>query len=112
VLAAQEAPTILVGHSYGGAVISVSGTDAPHVAGLVYIAAFAPDEGEGRGDLLGRAQLPPGAASIRLDQHGFLWIAPEAFRDSFAHNADDGEARMMAAVQKPIAARCFDDKVT
>lgn len=112
VLAAQEGPTILVGHSYGGAVITEAGADAPNVVGLVYVAAFAPDAGEGLGDIFARQAQPPGAASIRPDKNGFLWIDPEEFRNSFAQDCDEVEARVMAAVQKPIAGRCFEDKVT
>ncbi len=111
-LAAQNGPIILVGHSYGGAVITEAGTDVPNVVGLVYIAAFAPDAGEGLQDIFARQEQPPGAASIRPDQQGFLWIAREEFRNSFAQDCDEIEARVMAAVQKPIAGRCFADKVT
>ena len=112
VLAAQEGPTVLVGHSYGGAVITEAGADAANVVALVYVAAFAPDKGEGLGDVFSRQAQPPGAASIRPDQNGFLWIERATFRDSFAQDVDDDEAWVMAAAQKPIAGRCFEDKVT
>lgn len=112
VLAAQEGPTILVGHSYGGAVITEAGADLPNVVALVYIAAFAPDRGEGLGDIFARQLQPPGAGSIRPDKNGFLWIDPATFRESFAQDCDEVDARVMAAVQKPIAGRCFEDKVT
>ena len=112
VLDAHTGSTILVGHSYGGAVITEAGADAPNVVGLVYIAAFAPDAGEGLGDVFARQAQPSGAASIRPDKNGFLWIDPNEFHNSFAQDCDKVEARVMAAVQKPIAGRCFEDKVT
>lgn len=105
----QDGATLLVGHSYGGAVISGAG-HVPNVVGLVYVAAFAPDEGDSLGSIFARRDPPPGAANIRPDKHGFLWIAPEAFRDSFCQDLDETEALVMALSQKPIAGRCFEDK--
>jgi pimeloyl-ACP methyl ester carboxylesterase len=107
--AAQEGPTLLVGHSYGGMVITGAG-HVPNVVGLVYVAAFAPDEGENPGGIFALREPPPGAANIRPDKYGFLWIAPDKFRESFCQDLDPGEALVMAVTQKPIAARCFDDK--
>jgi pimeloyl-ACP methyl ester carboxylesterase len=107
--AAQPGPVVLVGHSYGGAVISGAG-HTPNVMGLVYIAAFAPDEGDSLGSIFARRPPPPGAANIRPDQDGFLWIAPDKFHDSFCQDLDATEALVMALTQKPIAARCFEDK--
>jgi pimeloyl-ACP methyl ester carboxylesterase len=107
--AAQGGPTLLVGHSYGGAVITGAG-HAPNVVGLVYIAAFAPDEGESLGGIFARGAQPPGAANIRPDKDGFLWINADAFRESFGQDLSDSEALVMAVTQKPIAARCFEDK--
>lgn len=107
-VAAQEGPTLLVGHSYGGAVITGAG-HAPNVVGLVYIAAFAPDEGDSLGSLLAR-EPSPGGAHIRPDKDGFLWIDPDFFRESFSEDLGETEALVMAVTQKPIAARCFDDK--
>lgn len=112
VLAQQQGPTILVGHSYGGAVITEAAANAANVVALVYVAAFAPDKGEGLGDVFARQAPPPGAGSIRPDQNGFLWIERATFHDSFAQDVDDDEAWVMAAAQKPIAGRCFEDKVT
>jgi pimeloyl-ACP methyl ester carboxylesterase len=102
-------PTLLVGHSYGGAVITAAG-NAPNVVGLVYVAAFAPDEGDSLGSIFARRAQPPGASNIRPDDDGFLWITPELFRESFCQDLDETEALVMAVTQKPIAARCFDDK--
>jgi pimeloyl-ACP methyl ester carboxylesterase len=111
VLALQPGPTVLAGHSYGGSVITEAGTNAPNVVGLVYVSAFAPDEGESLGDLYARAAAP-GVAHVRPDDEGFLWIDPETFGDAFGLDVDPVEARIMAVVQKPIAARIFGDRVT
>ncbi|QSQ17640.1 alpha/beta fold hydrolase [Myxococcus landrumensis] len=112
ILGLQRGPTLLVGHSYGGAVITEAGNDSPLVTGLVYIAAFAPDAGEGLGDLLGRGQPPPGGANIYPDPDGFLWIKQEGFRESFAQDLGEMDARVLGVAQRPIAGRCFSDKVT
>ncbi|WP_395073659.1 alpha/beta hydrolase, partial [Hyphococcus sp.] len=106
---AQDGPTLLVGHSYGGMVISNAG-HAKNVVGLVYIAAFAPDEGENPGGLFALRDAPPGAAAIRPDAHGFLWVDPERFHPDFCQDLDKTDALVMALSQKPIAARCFEDK--
>jgi pimeloyl-ACP methyl ester carboxylesterase len=109
-LASQDGPTLLVGHSYGGAVISGAG-HAPDVAGLVYIAAFAPDEGESLGALLARDGAPPPPDGLlKPDADGFLWLDFGMFHGGFCQDVDAGEALIMARTQKPIAARCFDDK--
>ncbi len=107
--AAQDGPTLLVGHSYGGVVITGAG-HVPNVVGLVYVAAFAPDEGETPGGIFAMREPPPGAAIIRPDESGFLWLAPDKFRENFCQDLDETEALVMALTQKPIAARCFDDK--
>ena len=107
--AAQAGPTLLVGHSYGGAVITGAG-HVPNVAGLVYIAAFAPDEGDSLGSIFARREPPSGAASIRPDKDGFLWLAQETFRESFGQDLTEDDALVMAVAQKPIAGRCFEDK--
>lgn len=112
VLAMQNGSTILVGHSYGGAVITEAGTNASNVVGLVYISAFAPDEGEVLGELNGRMPAAPGQANLRPDAYGFLWIDPKAFPESFAQDVDPVQARVMAAVQKPLSASIFGEKAT
>lgn len=110
VLAAQDGPTILVGHSYGGVVIGELGADAPNVAALVYVAAFAFDEGQSvQGLLAGGA--PPSLASIHPDEQGYLWFEAEGFVKFFAADVDPIQANVMAAVQKPIAAQIFDTAV-
>lgn len=107
VLAAQSGPTILVGHSFGGAVITKLGPDAPNVAGLVYVAAFAPAEGESMKDLISSGPQPASAAAIRPDTQGFISLDPAGFVQFFAPDVDPAQAQVLAAVQKPIAASEF-----
>lgn len=111
-LARQDGSMVLVGHSYGGAVITEAATGVDAVVALVYVAAFAPDAGESLGAIFARQAQPAGAAGIRPDGEGFLWIDRDAFRESFAQDCSEQDARLMAAVQKPIAGRCFEDQVT
>lgn len=112
VLAMQNGPTILVGHSYGGVVITEAGANASNVVGLVYVSAFAPDVGETLGALNSRMPAGSGQANIRPDAYGFLWIDPKAFPESFVQDIDPAQARVMAAVQKPLSASIFGDNVT
>jgi pimeloyl-ACP methyl ester carboxylesterase len=100
VIDAQSEPVILVGHSYGGAVITEAGRN-PNVAALVYIAAFAPDEGESVNTLI--ANPAPGAPvpPILPPQDGFLFLDREKFHDSFAGDVSDAEAAFMADSQVP-----------
>src|SRR5712664_497480 len=100
ILAAQDRPVILVGHSYGGVVITEAGND-PNVAGLVYIAAFAPDKGESV-DLLIR-NPPPGAPvpPILPPQNGYLFLDKAKFAVSFAADVDAEKAEFMADSQVP-----------
>jgi len=100
VLAAQDGPAILVGHSYGGAVITEAGND-PKVAGLVYVTAFAPDKGESVATLIQHA--PPGAPvpPILPPQDGFLLLDKKAFPASFAADVDPEKAAFMADSQVP-----------
>src|SRR3954463_10233367 len=97
-LAAQNGPAILVGHSYGGVVITEAGND-PRVAGLVYIAAFAPDQGESVAALI--KNPPPGAPvpPILPPQEGFLFLDREKFADSFAADVAREKAEFMADSQ-------------
>jgi hypothetical protein len=105
----QEAPTLLVGHAYGCAVITGAG-HTPNVVGLVYLAGPALDEGESLRSLWARRAPPEGAANIYQDKYGFLWIATDRFRETFCHDHDETEALVWALTQKPTAARCFEDK--
>jgi len=100
VVAAQDGPVLLVGHSYGGAVITEAGND-PKVAGLVYIAAFAPDAGESVSTLI--KDPPPGAPvpPIVGPQDGFLALNKAAFQASFAADVPADQAAFMADSQVP-----------
>jgi pimeloyl-ACP methyl ester carboxylesterase len=100
VLAVQDGPVILVGHSYGGAVITEAGND-PKVAGLVYIAAFAPDRGESVATLI--KDPPPGAPvpPILPPTDGYLLLDRDKFADSFAADVDPELAAFMADAQVP-----------
>ncbi len=107
-LASLSGPTILVGHSYGGHVISNVGLHAENVLSLVYIAAFAPEEGESIPSINAHFPPPP------LDEHlvpsyrsGFIWIDPAAFPQNFIQDVASTEARTLAVAQKPIAPGCF-----
>ena len=97
---AQNGPVILVGHSYGGAVITEAGND-PKVAGLVYIAAFAPDKGESVSTLI--KDPPPGAPvpPILPPQEGYLFLDKAKFHASFAADVDEEKAAFMADSQVP-----------
>jgi pimeloyl-ACP methyl ester carboxylesterase len=100
VLASQDGPAVLVGHSYGGAVITEAGND-PKVAGLVYVTAFAPDKGESVATLI--KDPPPGAPvpPILPPQDGFLFLDRKAFPASFAADVDPEKAAFMADSQVP-----------
>ena len=109
VLDLQDGPTIVAGHSYGGQIVTALGTDAPNVVGLVYIAAFGLDEGESIGGLL--AQGPPTAAlaHLNIDKLGFAWVPEDDFVSHFASDVDAAEAKVMFAVQQPLAASTLGD---
>lgn len=107
VLARQEGPAILVGHSYGGAVITEAG-NAPNVAGLVYVAAFAPDAGESVATLLGGGDGPP----VKPSADGFLFFDPAIFPQAFAQDVGPERGAFLAATQVPTAAGAFETKIT
>jgi len=109
-LSAISAPTILVGHSYGGAVITAAGVDDPNVKALVYITAFGLDEGESLASLSEQGPAPAGASAVEPDDHGFLWINRSRFHGAFAADATAEEASIMAVVQKPLGVASFAAK--
>jgi pimeloyl-ACP methyl ester carboxylesterase len=109
-LALQDGPTVLVGHSYGGAVISGAAIDSPGVKALVYVAAFGVDEGESLDALSKQGPPPFGASQIKPDSNGFLWINREGFHKAFVADAGEAEAAVMAAVQNPLSVTSFTDK--
>lgn len=102
----QEGKVLLVGHSYGGAVISGAGNH-DKVAGLVFVAAFAPDKGESLGGIFARREGPSGAANIYPDDKGFLWIKYDKFHESFAQDLNKEDSLVMSLSQKPIHGSIF-----
>jgi pimeloyl-ACP methyl ester carboxylesterase len=102
VLAQQDGPTLLVGHSYAGMVISEAGTD-PHVAGLVYIAARAPDAGEDYPALTRKFAAAPAGAGLQWDTNGWGSLSQPAFVKDFAGDLPPAEALAYYAVQQPFA---------
>jgi pimeloyl-ACP methyl ester carboxylesterase len=109
VLEFQDGPTIVVGHSYGGQIITALGSDAPNVVGLVYIAAFALDEGESLGALLSQGPVTPALAHLFTDSRGFGWLSEDDFVSHFAADVEPIRARVMYAVQQPLASSAFTD---
>lgn len=109
-IAQVDGPVLLVGHSYGGAVISEAG-DQPNVVGLVYIAAFAPDSGESPGGIT-QANPPIAAANLAPDSDGYLWVKQDKFHESFCQDLPADDARVMAVTQKAPLASTFGDTVT
>jgi pimeloyl-ACP methyl ester carboxylesterase len=103
VLAVQDGPTIVAGHSFGGQIITALGTDAPNVVGLVYIAAFGLDEGENIGALLSQGPPTPALAHLRVDAQGFAWIPQPDYVNYFAADVKPAQANVMYAVQQPIS---------
>jgi pimeloyl-ACP methyl ester carboxylesterase len=100
-------PVVLVGHSYGGAVITGAAVGAENVKSIVYIAAFGLDEGESLDALSKQGPPSAGSAAIGPDKSGFLWIDRERFHAAFVADATETEAAVMAAVQKPLAIAAF-----
>ena len=109
VLEFQDGPTIVVGHSYGGQIITALGTDAPNVVGLVYIAAFGLDEGESIGGLLAQGTPTPALAHLDIDASGFAWLPEDDFVNHFAADVDPVRARVMYAVQQALSASTLQD---
>ena len=110
---ALEGPVLLVGHSYGGAVITEAAHLCPNAAGLVYLAAFALDKGESLSILSSSSPVaPPGAAAFRPDKYGYLWIDRKMYPDNFCQDVDKTEAQIMASTQKPLSIACFEAKAT
>src|SRR5213078_3418951 len=109
-LALQTGPVILVGHSWGGVVITEVGVD-PKVVGLVYVAAFAPDSDEVVSDLGKSYPPPPRFAAPIIDKQGFMSLSTEAIVKHFAWDLPATEARALAATQGPIVVSAFGTKV-
>lgn len=111
VLAAQNGPVILVGHSYGGAVITEAGND-PKVVGLVYVAAFAPNEGESVSSLIKNAPPDAPAPPILPPQDGHLFLDREKFREAFAADVSPEIAAFMADSQVPWGLEALGGTIT
>ncbi len=108
----QDGPVLLVGHSWGGAVITEAGTD-PRVAGLVYVAAATPDAGQSFNDWWKDYGPSEGAGEIRpYGKDGYVALSRKGVDQGFAHDLSPAERNLFFATQSPTAARCFDDKVT
>jgi pimeloyl-ACP methyl ester carboxylesterase len=109
VLDLQDGPAVIAGHSYGGQVMTALGADAPNVAGLVYIAALGLDRGESLGGLLSQGPVTPALAHLVTDTRGFGWLSEDDFVAHFAGDVDPVRARVMYAVQQPLAGSAFGD---
>lgn len=114
-----DGPVVLVGHSYGGALITVAGT-TPNVVGLVYVAAYVLEEGESLGELQDRFPASPLAENLRQATYPVdgaapaveVSIAPEAFAHVFAADVPASTTRALAVTQRPLAAASFAEKAT
>jgi pimeloyl-ACP methyl ester carboxylesterase len=109
VLEFQDGPTIVVGHSYGGQIMTALGPDAPNVAGLVYIAAFGLDQGESLGALLSQGPVTPALAHLFTDSRGFGWLSEDDFVNHFAGDVEPTRARVLYAVQQALSSSAFTD---
>ena len=110
-IARAKGDVVLVGHSWGGTVISEAGNDA-RVKSLVYVAAFAPDSGQSTAELANTFPAPPGSAGIAKTADGDLYLPTEAVRKDFAPDVKPAEQLTIAATQGPIKADAFGEKVT
>jgi pimeloyl-ACP methyl ester carboxylesterase len=111
ILSVQKGPVVLVGHSYGGMVITAAADD-PNVRALVYVTALMPEQGEGAGDLIARFPPTAGGKHIVPLAGDFLWLDPSAYHEMFCPDVPAADARVMVAVQKPINKSAFAAKLT
>src|SRR6478736_6823105 len=109
VLEFQDGSTLVVGHSYGGQVMTALGAETANVVGLVYIAAFGLDEGESLGALLSQGPVMPALAHLITDARGFNWLSEDDFVNHFAADVDPTRARVLYAVQQALASSAFTD---
>jgi pimeloyl-ACP methyl ester carboxylesterase len=110
-IAAAEGPVVLVGHSWGGVVISEAGVDEK-VSALVYVAAFAPAVDENANDMLSRFPPSPGLSNLNVDGEGFASLSAESMAANFAQDLPAAETAIMAATQGPVNTACFAEKLT
>jgi pimeloyl-ACP methyl ester carboxylesterase len=111
VLHGQTGPVVLVGHSWGGAVITAAAAGNKNVKSLVYVAAFAPESGEVVTAPAANYPTPELNTVLRPDEAGFLYIDRARFHDAFARDLPEADTRIMAATQKPINGKSFGEKV-
>jgi pimeloyl-ACP methyl ester carboxylesterase len=111
VVDAQTGNVVLVGHSWGGTVITEAGT-SDKIKALVYVAAFAPSEGEASGNLGKDYAVPPGIATLQADAGGYLWLPADSVASNFAQDVPRASAALIAATQGPIAAKAFGEATT
>ena len=109
-IALEDGPVLLVGHSYGGAVITEAGND-PKVAGLVYVAAVAPDQGESTLGLISSIPTPIGS-ELRPDKSGFLKLTPKGIAEDFAQDLPATDIAILSALQVPINIAAMKGEVT
>ena len=109
VLEFQDGPTVVVGHSYGGQIMTALGSDTTNVVGLVYVAAFGLDEGESLGALLSQGPVSPSLAHLFTDSRGFGWLSEDDFINHFAADVDSTQAKVLYAVQQALASSAFTD---
>jgi pimeloyl-ACP methyl ester carboxylesterase len=100
-----QGPVVLVGHAYAGAVIALARPG--RVKALVYVTAFAPDEGEKVADVFYRAEPHPLAPKLAPDSNNLIWLPEDAFAKAFAPNASAEDRALLAAVQRPISLACI-----
>jgi pimeloyl-ACP methyl ester carboxylesterase len=109
VLEFQDGPAVVVGHSYGGQIMTALGSDTTNVVGLVYVAAFGLDEGESLGALLSQGPVSPALAHLFTDVRGFGWLSEDDFVKHFAADVDPIQAKVLHAVQQALASSAFTD---
>src|SRR3954465_5888000 len=110
-IALQDGPVLLVGHSYGGVVITEAGND-PKVVGLVYVAALVPSDGESVASVTKPFPPAPLGSEVRKDAEGFLTVTPKGIAEDFAQDLTDKEKQLLTATQAPTAAAVFGATVT
>lgn len=110
-IALQDGPVLLVGHAYGGVVITESGND-PRVVGLVYVAALVPSDGESVASITKPFLPAPILSEDRADAEGFLTVTPKGIAEDFAQDLPDKEKQLLTATQGPTAAAVFEATIT
>ncbi|WP_276480246.1 alpha/beta fold hydrolase [Paraflavitalea pollutisoli] len=110
-IALMEGPVLLVGHSYGGMVVTEAGND-PKVAGLLYVCALVPDDNQSVQDVTGAFPAAPGSAEIRPDASGFLSLTSKGIHNNFAQDLTKGEKDLLFVTQGPWSVKATTDKIS